>query len=32
VIECLTGKFDEIAVLEDYIGVKKEHIGEFSVC
>ena len=32
VIECLTGKFDEMAVLEDYIGVKKEHIGEFSIC
>ena len=32
VIECLTGEFNEQAVLEDYIGVKREHIGEFSIC
>ena len=32
VIECLTGEFNENAVLEDYIGVRREHIGEFSIC
>lgn len=32
VIECLTGEFNENAVLEEYIGVKREHIGEFSIC
>jgi len=32
VIECLTGEFNEDAVLGDYIGVKREHIGEFSIC
>ena len=32
VIECLTGEFNENAILEDYIGVKREHIGEFSIC
>ena len=32
VIECLTGEFNENAVSEDYIGVKREHIGEFSIC
>ena len=32
VIECLTREFNEDAVLEDYIGVRREHVGEFSIC
>lgn len=32
VLFCLTGEFNQDAVLSDYIGVKQEHIGDFSVC